>query len=176
MPSPTSNSKQKRIRLKAGDVFEMPVSNGKFGYGTIIVCRKIIYVIIHKRLYLRAPAIGQLTSDEIAFVGWTMDAMIYHGDWTVVLHDYPTRSDIPYPNWKVELEGQMVVTDFTGERFLGPIGADEVDLLDFQTSRSPMVFQHALEALHGLGEWNQGYVEMTPAYAFERMTRNQMAP
>jgi hypothetical protein len=159
------------VRLEIGDVFEMPIRNGKRGYGVIVICKKLLYVIILKSLHAVRPAIEQLVGDDIAFVGWTMDALIYHREWTVFLRGYPSRADIPFLNWKVQLGGEMVTTDFAGQTFLGTIRANEVDLLEFQTSRSPMIFQHALEALHGIGEWRSEYLSMTPAYAFDRMTR-----
>ena len=156
--------------LKAGDVFEMTISDGRLGYGVIVIARKTLYVAILRDLYTERPHLSNLTSAPIALVGWTMDALIYHGRWSVAYHRYPDRHDIPYPNWKVEVSGVMQTTDFAG-KILRPCTADEARLLDFRSSRSPIGFQNALEALHGLGTWRADYENLTPSYAFNRVLR-----
>ena len=168
---PTSTEKLKRVVLKAGDVFEMLVPDGRLGYGTIIIGGKCPYIIVHSGLYSARPSMNELASDSIAFVGWTMDALVYHRRWTLVMKGYPSRHDIPYQNCKVKRGDQIVATDFSGRVILGPITLSEAEILDFKSSWSPIIFQDALEALHGFGEWKPNYDEITPAYAFNRMTR-----
>ena len=167
----TSTEKPKRVVLRAGGVFEMPVPDGRFGYGAFVIGGKCPSIIVHKSLYSARPSIDELALDQIALVGWTMDALIYHRRWTVVLKDYPERPDVPYSNCKVRIGGEIVTTDFAGKVILGPTTPSELDVLDFKTSRAPIAFQNALEALHGLSEWKPSYDEMTPTYAFKRMTR-----
>ena len=163
-------TRRKRGNLKVGDVFEMEMPDGRLGYGAILIARKILYVIVLRDLYEERPPMSALVSAPVALVGWTMDALIYHGRWKIAFRGYPDRSDIPYPNWKVEVSGALQTTNFAGD-LLGPCRADEVDLLDFKFSYSPIVYQSALEAVHGLGEWKADYEELTPPLAFKRMTR-----
>lgn len=160
----------KRIKLKPGDVFEMPLADGRLGYGVIILSDITQYVIILRSIYQTRPELAALARDDIAFVGETTDALIHHGSWSIVFHDYPVRTDVPFPNWKVAVEGQTIVTNFSG-RVLGPPLAKEAELLDFKFSRSPIAYQDALEALHRLQAWSESYEKLTATYAAARMTR-----
>ena len=165
--------KRKVIRLNAGDVFEFTASDGRLAYGVVVIGGKVPYVIILKSLHKTAPKLADLASDEIALVGWTMDALVHHGRWRVVMHDYPARPDIPYPNWKLDLEGNLCVTDFSGKHSLGRLRPDEAHL-DFRWSRAPIAFQLALEALHGFGEWREDYSKLLAANMGRQMTREPL--
>jgi hypothetical protein len=164
--------KPKRVTLKPGDVFEMPLADGRIGYGVIVRGGGVPYVIILRSIHDVRPELSELANDGIALVGQTMDALIYHGRWTIVFRDYPTRPDVPFPNWKVQIDGQMVVTDFSGQQVLGRASPEETDFLDFKFSRAPIAYQNALEALHGLRAWEESYEKLTPTYASARMTRS----
>ena len=110
----------KRVTLESGDVFEMPLADGKFGYGVIVHGGGVPYVIVLRSIHAKRPELSELVDDDIALVGQTMDALIYHGRWSIVFRDYPTRADVPFPNWKVRIDGELVVTDFSGQQVLGP--------------------------------------------------------
>jgi len=173
LPLPTPRDpklKGKRIPVKAGGVFEIPTPDGRFGYGVIIKGGGVPYVIILKRLHDVRATIAELAHDDIAFVGWTMDALIYHGRWTIIGGGYPDRPDVPFPNFRVKVGGVTCTTDFTG-KVLGPIRSDEVALLDQKWSRAAIAYQDALFALHGLAEWDPTYDKLTAAYARKRVTR-----
>jgi hypothetical protein len=171
-----SPKKPKGPNLKAGDVFELEVPDGRLGYGVIVLPNSgAPYVIILRSLHRAQPTTAQLATDEIALVGWTMDALIYHGRWRVVGHDFPTRMDIPAPNFKVGMEGRMYVTDVTGD-VLDEAAPDEADVLDYQFSRAPVAYQQAFEAMHGFGEWKDDYEKLTPSYARQRMSRRGKPP
>ena len=168
--------KPKSLKLKAGDVFELEVPDGRLGYGVVIFPNSgAPYIIILRSLHRAQPSRAQLAADEIALVGWTMDALIYHGRWRVVGHDFATRMDIPAPNFKVGIEGRMYVTDVTGV-VLDEAALEEGDLLDYQFSRAPVAFQQAFEAMHGFGEWKDDYEKLTPSYARRRMIRPSKPP
>jgi hypothetical protein len=99
-----------------------------------------------------------------------MDSQFCRGRWTVIARDLPISPSIPFPNWKVKIGAELRVTDFEGHNHW-PIRPDEVDLLDYKFSRAPLGYQDALEALNGLGEWQESYNKLTPAYAARRVTR-----
>ncbi len=168
MSEPAKNTKH--VKLKAGDVFEMPLANGGLGYGVAILGGGTPYIIVLRTLHTERPHIDVLASDAIALVGWTMDALVFHGRWSVVFSDYPARNDVPYPNWKVHISGEMHTTDSAGN-VLGPATLAEINLLDNQSSRAPIAFQNALEALHDLQPWRPDYDRLAPAYLSARMTR-----
>jgi len=168
-------SKRKRVRLKAGDIFELTVPDGRLGYGVVVMPGVLKgggtpYIIILQSLHSSQPSLADLAGDEIALVGWTMDALVYHGRWRVVGHDYPARIDVPFPNWKVGRGGVTYVIDVMGE-IIDEATAEEQELLDLQWSRAPIGFQNAFEAMHGFRNWDEHYDKLTAAYARKRMTR-----
>lgn len=167
---PEGKTKRRRVVLREGDVFEFDAPDGRRGYGVIIVGGGVPYVIILQGLHLSPPSMAELEADAIALVGWTMDALVYHGRWRVIAHGYSLRPDIPYPNYLVGLSGEQVVTDFKG-RFLGPPKEDELGVLDHKSSRSPIGYEKAFLALHGFGEWQESYEELTFEYVRRRVTR-----
>jgi hypothetical protein len=149
----------------------MPLVDSRLGYGVVIEGGGVPYVIILRSIHPTRPELSSLVDDAIALVGQTMDALIYHGRWQIVFNGYPRRDDVPFPNWKVRIDGQLVVTDFSGQQVLGSLSEEETALLDFKFSRAPIAYQNALEAIHGLQTWQDSYDQLTPAYAKARMTR-----
>ena len=167
----TKRRKRKRLVLKEGDIFEFGVPDGRLGYGVIVMPNSgVPYVIILASLHQSRPSIAEIAGDQIALVGWTTDALIYHDRWRIVGHDFPRRIDIPFPNWKVGMEGKTYVTDVTGE-LIDEATPEEEGLLDYQFSRSAISYQNAFEALSGFNEWDESHEKITPAYARQRITR-----
>src|SRR4051794_32821450 len=117
-------AKRKRIKLREGDVFELAVPDGRFGYG-IVVKRGGLknggtpYVAMFGSLHDERPNLAGLIGEEVVLAGWTMDALVYHGRWNVVAHDLP-RPSVPLPNYKVEVDGRFYVTDVEGRGLARP--------------------------------------------------------
>lgn len=167
-------TKRRRVKLEEGDLFEFAVPDGRLGYGIIVKRggRKnggTPYVAVFKSAHRTRPDLSEVTSDEIALAGWTMDALVYHGRWNVIAHDL-TIPIVPFPNFQVKMGDRFYVTDVEGQ-LIDEATAQEHQLLDFHTSRAPVAFQRAFEALHGFGEWKDSYDELSPAYARARVTR-----
>lgn len=147
----------------AGDVFEVPLSDGRFAYGVAVVGGGCPYVFVLKSAHDVRPLRPEALQDEIALVGWTMDALIHLKRWPIVGKSYPTRPDVPFPNWKVTIRGQMMITDFAGTP-LRVATPTEAAALDLQSSRAPIAFQNAMDAVHGLKPWLDTYDRLTVAY------------
>jgi hypothetical protein len=167
-------AKRKIVKLSEGDVFELTLPDGRLGYGIIVKRGKLKgggtpYIAILGSAHENRPSMEALARDEVAFAGWTTDALVYHGRWNVIAHDAPLPS-IPLPNFKVEMDDKLYVTDVDGE-LIDEATRAERELLDYQFSRSAIGFQDAFEALHGFGEWDTSYEKLTPAYARARVTR-----
>lgn len=166
---------RKRVKLTEGDVFEFVVPDGRLGYG-IIVKRGGLkhggtpYIAVFASLYDERPEVTALVRDEVAFAGWTMDALVYHRRWIVIAHDLPLPR-VPFPNFKCGREGKIYVTDVNGV-FIDEATAIEGDLLDYKFSKSPITFQDAFESIHGFQVWRDHYEKLTPAYSKARITRS----
>lgn len=162
--------KHRRTVLREGDVFEFDVPDGHLGYGVVVVGGGVPYVIILRSLHRSRPTMADLKADDIALVGWTMDALIHKGRWRIAFSGYPRRSDIPYPNHIVALAGGLMVTDFRGT-VLGPAREGEIGLLEHQGSRAPIGYEKAFLALHGFVPWTSDCDRLTADYVRRRATR-----
>ena len=92
-------SRRKRVNLKEGDVFEMPLPDGRFGYGVVVKQGGLPgggtpYIAVFGSAYDRRPDVAEITSDKVALQGWTTDALIYHDRWKVIGHDALTHAGI----------------------------------------------------------------------------------
>ncbi|MBA2466803.1 MAG: hypothetical protein H0V46_04275 [Sphingomonas sp.] len=162
--------RKRRPSPHRGDVFELPTTDGRFGYGLVIVGGGRPYIAILRGVYDSRPAVDELEHKHVGLVGWTMDSWFYHGRWAVVGKLDPDGFPVPYPNYIVGIDGELHATDYKGE-VLGPASPDERDLLDYQSSRSPVGFHNAFLALHGYRDWDAGDDKLTADHARLRMTR-----
>lgn len=173
MPTDTKK-KRKRIKLSDGDVFELGLPDGRFGYGIVVKRGKLKnggtpYVAVFGSAHEERPDLAEIVADRVALAGWTMDALIYHGRWTVIGQSLSVPA-VPLPNFKVEVAGKIYATDVDG-KLIDEATSDERDLLDNKWSRAPIAFQNAFEALHGFRDWKEDYNELTPDYARARVMR-----
>lgn len=164
----------KRINLEKGDVFELTLPDGRFGYGVIVRKGKLKgggtpYIAILKSAYGVRPDLAKFADDEVALAGWTMDSLIYQGRWTVISRGVPLPA-VPFPNFKTLINGAVWTTDVDGTPLdiATPI---ERELLDNRWRSSALLYQDAFEASHGLGDWRPYFDKFTPAYARLRITR-----
>jgi len=166
---------RKRVNLKAGDIFELPLPDGRFGYGIIVKQGGLPgggtpYIAVFRSAYDQRPDLTEVSNDEVALQGWTTDALVYHDRWKVVEHACPLPG-IVFPNFKVEIDRKFYVVDVAGE-VIDLATPHERNLLDYQFSRAPISFQNAFEAMHGFGEWQDYFNKLTPAYAKARIARS----
>ena len=150
-----------KLSLREGDLFEMVMPDGRFGYGQIIVSKKIMYVVIFEGLYAFRPVLDDIPFTKILFVGWTMDALIYHGEWKII-GNRPISPSVPYSRYQVEISGRTHITDFLGDAIRVASDSD-ANFYDRRSSYSPIIFQRALAGRYGLGEY-QGPQQITFEY------------
>jgi hypothetical protein len=167
-------ARRKRVNLRVGDLFEIPLPDGKFGYGIVVRQGGLSgggtpYIAIFRLAYDQRPSVAEITSDGVALQGWTTDALIYHDRWKVIERDAPVPA-IQFPNFKVESEGKFYVVDVEGD-FIDLATPRELELLNHQFSSTAGIFQDAFEALHGFGEWKSHFDKLTPAYVQSHITR-----
>ncbi len=150
-------ARAKGIRPKVGDVFEIPIDEARVGYGQIAAQRFESYLmVVFSTAYQRdqRPDTTLITSGDIAFVGESLDAKIWNGDWAIVGNVSPDLSRIPVPVYKVTVGdiGSWFVEDYEGTR-RRPASPAEVNLLEFRTTVAPIRLEKALQALHGARSW-----------------------
>ncbi|MFN3725840.1 MAG: Imm26 family immunity protein [Allosphingosinicella sp.] len=169
------SSRRKRVNLRVGDVFEIPLPDGRFGYGIVAKQGALPgggtpYIAIFRSAYNQPPSVAEIMTDEVALQGWTTDALIYHERWKVIEFDAAVPA-IQFPNFKVGSQGKFYVTDVDGE-FIDLATPRELGLLNYRFSSTAGIFQEAFEAIHGFGEWKDHFDELTPAYVRSHVTRS----
>jgi len=155
------------LKIKTGDVFEIPAPDGRHGYGQVIVGGAVFYVVIFRELYDARSDLDDVLKGELLLVGWTLDALIYHGRWKVV-GNRPAIARVPFPNYKVRVKGVPHVHDFNGENYRLATEHDW-ELLNNKSTVSPIRYQKALLAHHGIGEWRSDYEALTVEHARRRV-------
>jgi len=136
-------------KVKKGDIFEIPSPDGRHGYGQVIVGGTAFYVAILAELYQGQPDLDEMLKGAVLLVGWTLDALIYHGRWKIVGNRPPISARVPFPSYKVRVKGMPHVHDFNGENYR-PATAHDWELLDNKTIVSAIRYQNALLAHHDL--------------------------
>jgi len=160
-------ARRRSVRISAGDIFEIPVPDGRSGYGQVIISGAPFYVVIFRELYAASPDLNDLLTGEILLVGWTLDSLIYHGKWKIVGNQSPISARVPFPSYKVRIAGLPHVHDFSGEK--SRLATDQDwELFDYKTTVAPIRYQNALLAANGLGEWRNDYDELTVEHARDR--------
>lgn len=160
--------RRRSSKVSEGDIFEIPIPDGRRGYGQVIVGGKVFYIAVFRGLHHVQPDLGELIQDDILLVGWTVDALIYHGEWKIVGNRPPTSPRVPFPSYKVLVNGRPCTHDFNGDNFR-PATPRDLELLENKTTVAPIRYQNALLAFHGFGEWRSDYNELTAQHARHRV-------
>lgn len=134
------------MKLTEGDVFELVVPDGRFGYG-IIVKRGGLknggtpYIAMFASLHDERPDFARLVDEEVVLAGWKMDALVYHGQWNVIAHGLPLPR-VPFPNFKIRTSGKSYLVDIEG-RPVREATTAKIELLDYHFSKTSICFQDA---------------------------------
>ncbi|MFO0777623.1 MAG: Imm26 family immunity protein [Nitrospira sp.] len=161
----------KRLKLKVGDIIEIPINDNLVGYGQIVCAGKVLYVVIFEEAYPKAKRIDiqKVVAGKILLVGHTLDGRLYHGMWKVIGNVPIDTTRIPFPCYKLELGSEgMVVVDFDGT-VMRKANKQEEDLLTFRTTRAPIGFEHALQAKHGIRPWDPDDEQLTLEFVKNRV-------
>ena len=103
-----------------------------------------------------------MRSGSVKILALSMDALLFHGHWQVVGHRDVVRG-LPWPAYKegVSPPGTYEIVDHAGRLRRRATGA-EVERLPFRSVVAPIRLEKAIQALHGLSEWNAAYDELRP--------------
>jgi hypothetical protein len=150
--------KKNRKKILAGDIFRFPISQIDFGYGQVILSDIIQYIVVYELIMGDVFPYHEINSLEILLCGWTSDAKIYVGDWEIVERISPPTT-IEFPVYKVGIAGETWITDVEG-RALRRATSREARELPFKASHSPIAYEQAFKAHHGLGPWEPWFEQL----------------
>jgi hypothetical protein len=152
------------MRLKAGDIFTIPVSEQETGYGQIINIpdKSTFIIVVFQKIYKieMTPVLEEICKDDILFGGYTMDALLYHKKWVIIGNFSLNIDKIKLPYYKLGTPPNMRIVDFKAEQKIRDATKEEFEQLDYLTVVAPIRFQLALQAYHKMGEWKDYYSEL----------------
>jgi hypothetical protein len=153
----------KGMKLKPGDVFAMPIDDEKEGFGQIVVVPNksnfMIVVFERSNSRNRRPALEEIVNDKILFLGYTMDALLYHKEWQLVGNVSSNLKTIKLPYYKLGTPPDCTLVNYEGKT-IRKISRDIFDKLNYQKVVAPIRYENALKAFHNIGEWRKDYDEL----------------
>lgn len=148
------------MKLKVGDIFTIPVSEGKTGFGQIINIpnKHNFIIVVFENAYTGKewPSLTEIIADRILFLGYTMDALIYHKDWKIIGNVSSNINKIKLPYYKLGTFPDVKIVNYKGDT-LRKASKNEFDNLEYETVVAPVRYELALQAYHKIGKWNEDY-------------------
>jgi hypothetical protein len=159
-------AENKCIRTKVGNVFTIPLTPDKVGYGQVAAGEHIVFYMLAFD-YTTTPTeqcdIDAMTSSPMIFAGNFLDNSIKRGKWKVVGNRAPNLTRMPFPAYRVKIGDDYWVEswDMRNRRLANEV---EIALLDNRTHYAPVCLEAALKAYYGLAPRPKWYEELTLGY------------
>ena len=157
-------------KLKAGDVFSIPLCKGKYGIGVVVIAQAEMYICVHKEIFSQEEVTSEIETYNLTpfLIARTSDELFYHGDWKVVGRD-DRKISYPMPCYVVNGPDGMVVKKFDGE-YVRQADEDDLGFFGRKFSVSNVTFVEALQVAHGLdlGDPSYDYNKIYYSRAMER--------
>ena len=158
-------SKDGVTRPDVGDVFLIPIGDGTGYIGQVVAAEILLPYIVVFDLRVEvgraAEEVDRALASEPLLAGLTMDGLFRPGRWTVVSHRDVENVEDYLPVFKVHTPRGWILEDVSVS-ITRPASDDEVASIPYRKSRSPAIFEHALQARHGLSEDNTYYDDLSP--------------
>src|SRR5258708_92779 len=124
------------MKLKVGDIFTIPISDDKTGFGQIIKIpnKSNFIIIVFKQVYSGKdwPSLDEIIKDEILFLGYTMDALLYHKYWNIIGNNFSNLDKIKLPYFKLGTPPDMKIVNFKGDK-VRKANKSEFENLEYET-------------------------------------------
>jgi hypothetical protein len=156
----------RRLSLKTGDVFSVPIDGDRVGVGQIVGTygeHAYYFAIFDAVSAVGVPVdLDRAVRERVVFLALSLDAKFAVGDWAVI-GSRAVRDDMPLPAFKEMVGGpeRIDVVDYSGRR-RRPAAAAESELLPNRKVVAPVRLEKALRAKHGLQPWTEAYSDLAP--------------
>ena len=140
-------------KCKIGDVFAIPVGDHKLCYGQIVAKSDPIYYMIAFDVLCPDTMplnIQAIVGSPILFLGNFFDSLIKNKDWKIVGNIQPRLGEIPFPAYRVQIQGKTYAESWDGE-YRRLATDEEARLLDNPANFGPVWLEDALKAHFGFG-------------------------
>ena len=146
-----------KLKLKEGDVFNIPLNGEEIGFGQIIAIpdkSSLVIVLFDKKQGIdKEIDFDKICGSRVIMLGNTFDAKLYHKDWQVIGNYTGNINNIAMPVYRLGTPpGDLYLTDYKGNR-LRKITLKEFEELTYQIFIAPVRYENALRAYFGLQEW-----------------------
>ena len=160
-----------KIRVKTGDIFQIPITDTQFCFGQVVINNKgILRVVTFDNLYNSDDLFTKekILNSKIILLTDTMDAKIWNGDWEIYSNASIVDNDLPRPNFKVGLDPTFI-TDYSGQKLR--VATEQEDAFyDHKFSVAPIRVQNAMKAYFKLADWQPDFNKLTYNYCVEKST------
>jgi hypothetical protein len=150
-----------------GDVFAIPIDDDRVGFGYVVGEHPglDLHVAVFGAAHARdsTPPLEEIVKQGPAFLAHTTDTMIRYGRWWTVGNVEPAAERWPVPAYRMHHGGphsDEQIWDYELERHRAPRDAEELERALRPISYAPQKFQRALQALHGIGDWEDEFEEL----------------
>lgn len=156
----------RRARLHGGDVFSVPLGDGRCGVGQVVGrYGKDAYFFAMFDVASRCTDpldIDAAMRSRVLFLALSFDAKLAVGHWTVV-DNRPVSCGNLLPAYKeaVGTAHEIDVVDYSGERRRKATSA-EAEILPNRKIVAPVRLEKALKAKFGLEPWDEIYSDLAP--------------
>lgn len=151
-------------KIREGDIFTIPIDSDQVGFGQVLCVpnkNNFIIVVYECRLNVSEDyTLKDIVEKPILFMGYTMDARLYHKQWRIIENHSDNISRVPLPLFKLGVPpGDIYLLDFAGNT-IRPCTNEEFEILNYRKVIAPIRYEKAIQAFYGIGEWKKEYDEM----------------
>lgn len=147
-------------KLTEGDIFNIPIDENEVGYGQIVKIKSHNFLmIVFKGLWRKNEDINisEIVSNEVLFMGYSIDAKLYHNHWKIVGSYTENLDKIELPLFRLGTPpDEIYILDHKGDK-IRKCSVDEFELLDYQKIISPVRYEKALKAFYNKDHWHDDY-------------------
>lgn len=150
-------------KLSRGDIFTIPIDEETIGHGQIVFTRSqnFLIIVFEGRWGENiSPNLDDIVNSKILFMGYTMDAKLYHKHWVVIGNLEKNLEHIQLPLYKLGTPpDEIFLLDHTGAK-LRPCSESEFSKLKYLKVVAPIRYEKALKANYGVADWRDDFDEL----------------
>lgn len=152
----------KNNKISIGDVFQFGDAHTGWGYGQVLRSAILQFIIVFEPLFHRPAKFTVVVDSPHLLAGWTMDAKFQTGDWEII-GNTPVNGNYFFPTYQVMINDSCWLTDVDGNP-LRQVTPEEGRDLPLKSSVSPIVFEKAFKAHHGMVPWENRFQQLRTKY------------
>lgn len=153
----------KKIKVKLGDIFSIPLDGGKVGLGQVAGTYKggELFIVVFEGCWDSddVPPVGEVVNLPIVLASLSLDALLWHGHWQILGNYVANFELIRYPVFKIDTLLSAEIEDVEGQK-IRKATKKEIQLLPYRTTVAPIRIEKAFKAINGLEEWQESYNEL----------------